>query len=108
MSALGELPQSLAHVEQAIALNDPQRRRFPSFGDPGVGGGEGLPAWSKQNRSIEDTDIVLWYTVGFHHAPVPEDWPVLPAMWHEFYLRLRGFFSHSPVIDLPPPPMAAK
>jgi primary-amine oxidase len=71
-------------------------------------GGEGLPAWSKQNRSIEDTDIVLWYTVGFHHAPVPEDWPVLPAMWHEFYLRPRGFFSHSPVIDLPPPPMAAK
>jgi primary-amine oxidase len=53
-------------------------------------------------------DIVLWYTIGFHHAPVPEDWPVLPAMWHEFSLRPRGFFSHSPVIDLPPLPVPAK
>jgi primary-amine oxidase len=66
-------------------------------------GGDGLPAWTKQNRSIEDTDLVLWYTLGFHHTPVTEDWPVLPTMWHEFYLRPRGFFSHSPVLDLPAP-----
>ena len=65
-------------------------------------GGEGLPAWTRENRSIEDTDLVLWYTVGFNHAPVPEDWPVLPTMWHEFVLRPSGFFAHSPVIDLPP------
>jgi primary-amine oxidase len=64
-------------------------------------GGEGLPAWTKPNRSIENTDLVLWYTLGFHHTPVAEDWPVLPTMWHEFYLRPRGFFSRSPVLDLP-------
>jgi primary-amine oxidase len=66
-------------------------------------GGDGLPAWTKANRSIENTDVVLWYTIGFHHTPVPEDWPVLPTMEHEFYLRPRGFFSRSPVIDLPAP-----
>jgi primary-amine oxidase len=66
-------------------------------------GGEGLPAWTKAKRSISNTDLVLWYTLGFHHTPVAEDWPVLPTMWHEFYLRPRGFFSHSPVLDLPPP-----
>jgi len=66
-------------------------------------GADGLPAWTKQNRSIEHTDLVLWYTIGFHHAPVSEDWPVLPTMWHEFYLRPRGFFARSPVIDLPAP-----
>jgi primary-amine oxidase len=66
-------------------------------------GGDGLPAWTKQNRSIGNTDLVLWYTIGFHHTPVSEDWPVLPTMWHEFYLRPRGFFSRSPVIDLPAP-----
>ncbi|HUN98633.1 MAG TPA: primary-amine oxidase [Bradyrhizobium sp.] len=66
-------------------------------------GNDGLPQWTKQNLPIQNTDIVLWYTVGFHHTPVPEDWPVLPTMWHEFFLRPRGFFSRSPVIDLPPP-----
>ena len=66
-------------------------------------GGAGLPAWTKHNRSIRNTDLVLWYTLGFHHTPVAEDWPVLPTMWHQFYLRPRGFFSRSPVIDLPAP-----
>jgi primary-amine oxidase len=69
-------------------------------------GTDGLPAWTRQNRSIENTDVVLWYTIGFHHAPVSEDWPILPTMWHEFYLRPRGFFSRSPVIDLPAPRQA--
>ncbi|MBV8770734.1 MAG: tyramine oxidase, partial [Deltaproteobacteria bacterium] len=66
-------------------------------------GGDGLPAWTRQNHSIENTDLVLWYTLGFHHTPVAEDWPVLPTMWHQFYLRPRGFFSRSPVLDLPAP-----
>jgi primary-amine oxidase len=70
-------------------------------------GGDGLPAWTKANRPIGNTDLVLWYTVGFHHTPVAEDWPVLPTMWHEFYLRPRGFFSHSPVLDLPAPKQRA-
>jgi primary-amine oxidase len=46
--------------------------------------GDGLPAWTKANRPIENTDIALWYTVGFHHLPHAEDWPVMPTMWHEF------------------------
>jgi primary-amine oxidase len=66
-------------------------------------GGEGLPAWTRENRSIEDTDLVLWYTIGFNHLPVSEDWPILPTVWHEFALRPRGFFARNPVIDLPAP-----
>ena len=64
-------------------------------------GGDGLPAWTRANRSIEDTDVVLWYTVGFNHSPVAEDWPILPTLWHEFMVKPTGFFARSPVIDLP-------
>jgi primary-amine oxidase len=64
-------------------------------------GGDGLPAWTKGNRPIENTDIVVWYTLGFHHVTRPEDWPVMPTAWHEFELRPFDFFAHNPAVDLP-------
>jgi primary-amine oxidase len=63
--------------------------------------GQGLPAWTKMNRRIEQTDIVLWYTIGMHHIVRAEDWPVMPVLWHSFELRPFDFFDRNPALDLP-------
>lgn len=65
-------------------------------------GGEGLPKWTAANRSIEDTDVVVWYTFGHHHIPRPEDFPVMPVAYTGFMLKPLGFFDANPALDVPP------
>ena len=65
-------------------------------------GGEGLPAWTAADRSVENTDVVVWYTMGHNHLPSLEDWPVMPVACIGFTLKPSGFFDYSPVMDLPP------
>jgi primary-amine oxidase len=67
-------------------------------------GEDGLAIWTKANRPIENTDIVAWYTLGFHHLPRAEDWPVMPVMWHEFAIRPFDFFPQNPGLTLPTTP----
>ncbi|CAN6578411.1 unnamed protein product [Malus baccata var. baccata] len=64
--------------------------------------GEGLATWVKKNRSLEETDIVLWYVFGITHVPRLEDWPVMPVERIGFMLMPHGFFNASPAVDVPP------
>lgn len=64
-------------------------------------GGDGLPRWTQANRAVDNTDIVLWYTLGLHHVVRAEDWPVMPTVWHGFELRPFDFFARNPALDLP-------
>jgi primary-amine oxidase len=64
-------------------------------------GGDGLPAYAARHRPVENADIVLWATMGFHHLPRPEDWPVLPTVWHSLSLVPYGFFDRNPSIEPP-------
>lgn len=63
--------------------------------------GEGLPKWTQDARDVEDTDIVLWYTLGFHHVPSSEDWPAYNLGWNALTLRPYNFFDENPALDLP-------
>jgi primary-amine oxidase len=62
----------------------------------------GLTEWTRQNRSIEDTDVVLWYVFGIHHITRPEDWPVMPVDTVSFWLKPVGFFDRNPSLDVSP------
>ena len=65
---------------------------------------EGLPRWTAAGRSIEDTDVVLWYVFGIHHITRMEDWPIMPVDTVSFWLKPFGFFDRNPTLDVPPQP----
>ena len=65
-------------------------------------GGDGLIRWTERDRSVENADVVFWYTFGHTHVPRPEDYPVMPAAYIGFLLKPNGFFDRNPANDLPP------
>jgi primary-amine oxidase len=68
----------------------------------GVRGG-GLPAWTSADRSVDDADIVLWYTLGLTHRVRPEDYPLMPVHTASFSLVPFGFFTENPALDVAAP-----
>lgn len=92
-------------TEHMLWVTPYERRELYAAGDyPTVStAGDGLPRWTGANRPIANTDVVAWVTMGFHHIPRPEDWPLMPVAKHSFEIRPVGFFSRNPAIDLPKP-----
>jgi primary-amine oxidase len=66
-------------------------------------GGAGLPEYVAQDRPLENADVVMWVTLGHHHVPRPEDWPIMPVARLGFMLKPHGFFDRNPSLDVPPP-----
>lgn len=64
-------------------------------------GEQGLPAYVRDDRSLDGADVVLWHTFGLTHFPRTEDWPVMPVDTCGFTFRPHDFFDRNPTLDLP-------
>lgn len=64
-------------------------------------GGQGLPAWTAADRSVDGEDLVVWYGFCAHHIVRAEDWPVMPVHHIGFKLKPAGFFDGNPSLDMP-------
>src|SRR5215472_10118044 len=96
-----ERAQAIGHTLWVTPYREDERwpcGDFPNLSETD----RGLPAWTAQNRTIENTDVVLWYVFGIHHITRPEDWPVMPADIVSFWLKPSGFFDRNPALDVPP------
>lgn len=84
-----------------VTAFDPEER-YPAgnFMNHSDGSG-GLVDFIKQDRPIENADIVLWHVFGLHHPVRVEDFPVQPCVMTGFKLMPAGFFNGNPCIDLP-------
>ena len=87
-------PPRTTSDEQFVAASTPTRpNRAPTACRSGSG----------EDRSLLDTELVLWATVSSHHFPRPEDWPVMPVASTGLRLEPDGFFDRNPALDLPRP-----
>ena len=64
-------------------------------------GSDGLPRWTQADRKLEGENVVVWYTMNYHHLPRPEDWPVQPCVYASFHWMPSGFFDFNPALDVP-------
>lgn len=90
------------HHLWVTAQNDAERYPSGQYVNQNPGN-TGIDTWIAADRSVDDTDIVVWHTFGLTHFPRPEDWPIMPVDRTGFTLKPIGFFDRNPALDAPSP-----
>ena len=105
---LAAQPESTVHGRAAFATKhlwgtryDPEELYPAGFAPNAQAPGQGLPAWTAQDRSLDGEDIVLWHSFGPTHIPRTEDWPIMPVDYSGFWFKPHGFLDQNPAMDLP-------
>lgn len=62
---------------------------------------DSIEEWLKDDRSIENEDIVTYITFGVNHIASPEQFPVMSAETLTVSLKPSGFFEQNPSLDVP-------
>jgi primary-amine oxidase len=73
-------------------------QRFASGEFVEGGPADGLTEWVAADRPIVDTDLVVWFTVGFHHVPRSEDLPIMPSHRASFALLPWNVSTSNPLV----------
>lgn len=88
--------------KQIWITNYKPEERFPEGKYPNQANTDtGLKAFTNDNESIENTDIVLWITTGATHIARAEEWPMMPTEYVHAMLKPWNFFDQTPTLDLP-------
>ena len=93
-----------AYIEHTIwnTVHDPTQRyaggEFPMQSD----GSDTLAEWVKADRALQGTDVVTWFTAGFHHRPRAENWPVMSTDWKAIHIMPHNFFTRNPALTIRP------
>ena len=87
-----------------VTKNSPDERwpagKYPAQSEVDTG----MTEWLKDDASLINTDVVLWYVFGIHHITRMEEWPIMSVDTVSFWLKPSGFFDRNPSIDAPPTP----
>ncbi|HEY5663185.1 MAG TPA: hypothetical protein VIS05_04025 [Ilumatobacter sp.] len=81
-----------------VTPNSPVERFASGLYVPDGTAEAGLARWVQQDRTLVDADLVVWFTMGFHHIVRTEDLPNMPA--HEGSLGLKpvNVYATNPLV----------
>ena len=91
-----------AYIEHTLwnTVHDPAQRyaggEFATQSD----GSDTLAEWVKADRPLQGTDVVTWFTAGFHHLTRAEDWPVMSTDWKTIHIVPYNFFTANPAMTI--------